>query len=85
LVLSYKEVVISLVKFKLKSNPHGQVYLPKEVREELGQFYEGIGNARAFVIYPEGTPINVVLNALDVIVKDLRHRLELEKLDRGAS
>lgn len=75
----YKETVKSLVKFKLKSNPHGQVYLPKEVREELGTEYEGIGNARAFVIYPEGTPPEVVLGALEVIEKDLHHRQELKE------
>lgn len=68
-----------MVKFKLRSNPHGQVYLPKEVREELGTKYEGIGNARAFVIYPEGTPPEVVLGAVEVIEKDLRHRKELKE------
>ena len=68
-----------MVKFKLRSNPHGQVYLPKEVREELGTEYEGIGNARAFVIYPKGTPPNEVLGALEVIQKDLHHRQELRE------
>jgi len=39
-----------MVKFKLKSNPVGQVYFPKEIREELGDSLEGIANAKAFVI-----------------------------------
>jgi len=68
-----------MVKFKLKSNPVGQVYFPKEIREELGDSLEGIASAKVFVIYPEGISLQVVLDSLEVIQKDLKHRIKLEK------
>ncbi len=67
-----------MVKFKVKANPSGQYYLPKEVREELGAKLELICNARAGVIFPEGTSPQVVLQSLEVIQKDLKHRLQLK-------
>ena len=68
-----------MVKFKVKANPSGQYYLPKEVREELGNRLELVCNARAGVIYPEGTPLETVLQSLEVIQKDLLHRQELKE------
>jgi bifunctional DNA-binding transcriptional regulator/antitoxin component of YhaV-PrlF toxin-antitoxin module len=68
-----------LVKFKVKANPQGQYYFPKEVREELGKKLELICNARAGVIFPEGTPLETVLESLEVIQRDLHHRRELQE------
>lgn len=68
-----------MVKFKVKANPSGQYYLPKEVREELGKKLELICNAKAAVIFPEGIPLTTVLQSLEVIQKDLHHRSKLEK------
>jgi len=68
-----------LVKFKLKGNPTGQYYFPKEVRQELGNKLEMICNARAGVVFPEGTPLETVLESLDIIQKDLNHRRELKE------
>jgi len=67
-----------MVKFKLKTNPVGQVYFPKEVREELGEKLELICNAKTAVIFPEGVSLETVLQSLEIIQKDLRHRRELE-------
>ena len=67
-----------MVKFKVKANPSGQYYLPKEVREELGEKLELICNTKAAVIFPEGVPLKTVLQSLEIIQKDLRHRRELE-------
>lgn len=68
-----------MVKFKLKGNPTGQYYFPKEVRQELGNKLEMICNARAGVVFPEGTPLETVLESLDIIQKDLNHRRELKE------
>lgn len=68
-----------LVKFKASINPHGQVYLPSEVRAELASNrLEILGDARAVVLYPLGTAPADVLRSLNVVIVDLKHRRELE-------
>lgn len=68
-----------MVKFRIKANPVGQFYFPKEIREELGESLELIANAKTAVVFPEGTPLDIVLKSLDVIKSDLEHRLEMER------
>ncbi|MEM3356899.1 MAG: hypothetical protein QW166_03625 [Candidatus Bathyarchaeia archaeon] len=68
-----------MVKFKVKANPSGQYYLPKEVREELGQELELVCNAKVAVVYNIQTPLEAILKSIDIIRKDLRHRLELQQ------
>lgn len=68
-----------MVKFKVKANPSGQYYFPKEVRKELGSKLELICNVNAAVIFPQGIHPENVLQSLEVIQKDLRHRSELQK------
>jgi len=68
-----------MVKFKVKANPQGQYYFPKEVREELGEKLELICNAKAAVVFSAETRLEVVLRSIEIITKDLRHRVELEK------
>jgi bifunctional DNA-binding transcriptional regulator/antitoxin component of YhaV-PrlF toxin-antitoxin module len=68
-----------MVKFKVKANPQGQYYFPKEVREELGKQLELICNAKTAVVFSAETRLEVVLRSIEVITKDLRHRVELEK------
>ena len=72
-------MVCSMVRFKVKANPVGQFYFPKEIREELGENLELIANAKTAVIFPEGVPLDVVLKSLEVIRLDLKNRLEMEK------
>jgi len=67
-----------MVKFKLKTNPVGQVYFPKEVRDELGEKLELIANAKSALVFPEGEPIKNILRSLNVIRNDLENRLQLE-------
>lgn len=74
-----------MVKFKVKANPSGQYYFPKEVREEFGEKLELICNARAGVFYPEGTPLKIVLQSLKLVQRDLQHRLELEPAEKSGS
>lgn len=68
-----------MVRFRVKANPQGQYYFPKAVREELGEKLDLICNARAAVVYSVDTPLNTVLDSIEVIVKILKHRLELQK------
>jgi bifunctional DNA-binding transcriptional regulator/antitoxin component of YhaV-PrlF toxin-antitoxin module len=68
-----------MVKFKVKANPQGQYYFPKEVREELGEQLELICNAKAAVVFSAETRLEAVLKSIEVITKDLKHRVELEK------
>ena len=68
-----------MVKFKVSINPHGQVYLPSEVRAELASNHlEMLGDARAVVLYPLGTSPADVLRSLKVVIVDLQHRRDLE-------
>ena len=67
-----------MVKFKIKSNPVGQYYFPKEIREEFGEVLELIANANAAVVFPEGTPLDLVLKSLEVIRMDLLNRLQIK-------
>lgn len=68
-----------MVKFRVKANPSGQYYFPKEVREELGKKLTLVCDAKAAIVFPEGTSLNVVLESVEIILKDLTHRLQLEK------
>jgi len=65
-----------MVKFTVKANPAGQYYFPKEVRQELGHRLTLVCNAKAAVVFPEGTNIDTVLESIKIIVQDLSHRLK---------
>jgi bifunctional DNA-binding transcriptional regulator/antitoxin component of YhaV-PrlF toxin-antitoxin module len=67
-----------MVKFHTKANPQGQYYLPKEVREELGQELDLICNAKAAVIFNRETPLDFVLKSLDVLMADIKNRKEAQ-------
>lgn len=73
-----------MVKFKVKANPSGQYYFPKEVRQELGEDLELICNAKAAVVYNAETPLESVLKSIEVIQKDLKNRVELQKQTESA-
>jgi hypothetical protein len=69
-----------MVRFKTKLNPVGQMYLPKEIRQELPSRKVIIeGDWLAFVFYPEDAPLESVVKSLEVILLDLKNRLELQK------
>lgn len=68
-----------MVKFRVKANPSGQYYFPKEVREELGEKLTLVCNAQAAVVFPEGASLKSVLQSIELIMNDLSHRLQLEK------
>ncbi|HEX68944.1 MAG TPA: hypothetical protein ENG10_01435 [Candidatus Bathyarchaeota archaeon] len=68
-----------MVKFKLKMNRFGQLYMPVELRKELGMKLEAIANVRAVLIFPKGLKASDVLKSVKVIVADLKHRAQLEE------
>jgi bifunctional DNA-binding transcriptional regulator/antitoxin component of YhaV-PrlF toxin-antitoxin module len=68
-----------MVKFQVRANPSGQYYFPKEVREELGRKLDLICNAKTAVIFNAETSLDTVLQSLEIIQKDLQHRLHLQK------
>ena len=67
-----------MVKFEASVNSQGKVYLPSEIRRQLGAQVEILGNAKAIVIFPKGTSAEHVLRSLDVVRLDLKHRVQLE-------
>jgi hypothetical protein len=67
-----------MVKYEINSNPTGQYYLPKEVREELGPKLSLICNYKAAIIFSPNEPIEVILESLNIIAQDLTHRMEIQ-------
>jgi bifunctional DNA-binding transcriptional regulator/antitoxin component of YhaV-PrlF toxin-antitoxin module len=70
-----------MVKFKVRASPSGQYYFPKEVRQELGEDLELICDAKAGIIYNSKTGIRQILKSMEIIQKELEHRLELEQTE----
>jgi hypothetical protein len=70
-----------MVKFRIKANPGGQYYFPKEVRAELGDKLTLVCNAKAAVVFSEDTSLTTVLESMEIIEKDLKHRLQIQKED----
>jgi len=68
-----------MVKFKVKANPSGQYYFPKEVRTELGKELALICNTKTALIFSENTPLNIVLQSIQIIEQDLQQRLQMQK------
>jgi bifunctional DNA-binding transcriptional regulator/antitoxin component of YhaV-PrlF toxin-antitoxin module len=69
-----------MVRFRVTVNSQSSIYLPSPVREELGsRRLELLGDAKAIIIYPEGTNLEQVLRSVEILTLDLRYRCELEK------
>lgn len=67
-----------MVQFKVKANPSGQYYFPKAVRQELGTELILICNAKAAVIFPECVSLTVILQSVELILRELRHRQQIQ-------
>jgi hypothetical protein len=70
------------MKYKIKANPNGQFYFPKRVRDEWGHELELIPDAEAGAIYPAGLSAREVLRSLNVVIADLKHRMEMEGVQK---
>jgi hypothetical protein len=71
--------MLKMVTFHTKSNPQGQYYLPKEVRQELGKQIDLICNTKAAIIFNSNTPLDLVLKSLKILCNDVENRMEMEK------
>jgi len=67
-----------MIKFRVKANPSGQYYFPKEVRQELGKELNLICGIKVAVVYNSNTPLEVVLKSLEIIEENLKLRLKVE-------
>ena len=69
-----------MVEFNLNINEkQNTAYFKKEIVETLGGKLKLRLNLKAGVIYPNGTPPEVVLESLDIIRRDFEHQIKLEK------
>jgi hypothetical protein len=68
-----------MVTFQIKSNPQGQYYLPKEVRQELGEELDLICDTKTAVIYDPKIKLNSVLKSLRILCSHVENKLELER------
>ncbi len=74
-----------MVRFRVTVNSQSSIYLPGPVREELGsRQLELLGDAKAVIIYPEGTDLLEVLRSVEILALDLKHRSELQKASSTA-
>lgn len=60
-----------MVRFEINSNPTGQYYLPKEVREELGRKLSLICGVKMAVLFPPSLPIKDAIRSLEIIKAEL--------------
>lgn len=67
-----------MVQFRVKANPSGQYYFPKVVRQELGAELIVLCNVKAAVIFPENVPLTVIVESVELILRDLKHRLKIQ-------
>lgn len=70
-----------MVKFQVRANPSGQYYFPKEVRAELGDKLTMICDTKAAIIFSENMSLITVLESMEIIAKDLKHRVQIQKED----
>jgi len=68
-----------MVMFKVKANQSGQYYFPKEVRQELGDKLTLICNTKVAIVFSDDAMLQNVLESIEIIINDLKHRLQLQK------
>jgi len=66
-----------MVELRTKMTGSGTIYIPKEVRDSFGAALRIIPDARAAVVFPEDAHYEDVLDSLDIIASDIRHRIRL--------
>jgi hypothetical protein len=68
-----------MVELKTRITTTGVLYIPKELREAFSREMKIISNAAAAVFFPAGASYEDVLKSLDIIKRDIQHRIELQK------
>jgi len=62
------------MEYKIKAGSQGHFYIPKVIRETLGNELSLVPNAKAGVIYPKGSDLKEVILSLQIILQDLQLR-----------
>ncbi|MEM2104809.1 MAG: hypothetical protein QW717_08005 [Candidatus Bathyarchaeia archaeon] len=68
-----------MVELKTRITETGVLYIPKELREAFGREMRIISNAAAAVFFPSNTTYENVLKSLQIIERDIEHRIQLQK------
>lgn len=66
-------------EFELKTGPQGHIYLPKKIREVFGEKLKIMPNVNAAAIYPADVDLETVVASLQLIIQDLKLRLETKE------
>jgi hypothetical protein len=66
-------------EIELKIGPQGHIYLPKKIREVFSAKLKMMPNAHAAAIYPADANLQAVIASLQLIIEDLKLRLETEE------
>lgn len=68
-----------MVELRTKITTTGVLYIPKELREAFSRNMRIISNATAAVFFPAYADYEDVLQSLDIIERDIKHRIELQR------
>jgi len=75
-----------MVEFALKVHPGQRVtWLPKELVEAWGFKLKLLPNQQAGVLYPEGARLEDVLRSLEILIEDIKLRIEVKSRLREVS
>jgi bifunctional DNA-binding transcriptional regulator/antitoxin component of YhaV-PrlF toxin-antitoxin module len=68
-----------MVELKTRITTTGVLYIPKELREAFSRDMKIISNATAAIFFPADTSYENVLKSMDIIKRDIQHRVEMQK------
>jgi len=71
------------MEFELKTGSQGHVYFPKNIRRIFGTKLKLLPNSDAAVIFSENTEPEAVIASLQVIISDLKLRVDKKKGKEG--
>lgn len=72
-----------MVELETKITESGVLYIPKEIRQCFGRSMKIIPNATAALFFPSDTRYEDVLASLDIIRRDIEHRLKMQQRIKG--
>lgn len=73
-----------MVEIQTKITESGVLYIPKEIRQCFGRTMKIIPNATAALFFPSNIGYSDVLASLDIIRRDIEHRLKMQQRDSGS-
>jgi len=72
-----------MVELETKITESGVLYIPKEIRQCFGRSMKIIPNATAALFFPSDIRYEDVLASLDIIRRDIEHRLKMQRRIKG--